>query len=222
MNITYRRDDGTPRTTVEYWEARYQQRDQVWSGRPNQALVREIGSVTPGSALDLGCGEGADAIWLAQRGWQVTAADVSETALSRARVQAQRLGLSERIDWQRHDLAQSFPAGRFDLVTAHYLHSPAALDGGHTKLLPRAAEAVARDGLLLIVGHSAAPWNPDLSAEAQLPTCAEVRAGLNLAPSEWKVEIEEVVELEHTGHDGWSGTRTDNIVLLRRIGRGIP
>lgn len=218
MNSTHHHADGTtPTTTVEYWEAFYAEREQVWSGRPNALLVREIAGLAPGSALDLGCAEGADAIWLAERGWQVTAADVSETALARARAEAQRLGLSEQIDWQRHDLAESFPSGLFDLVTAQYLHSPPAQDGERTRILRRAAEAVAPGGLLLIVGHAQWPsWVVEPPLHVHFPTTAEVRAGLASDPAEWQVEVDEVVELEHAGPEGQPGTKKDNILRIRR------
>src|SRR5882724_9759517 len=67
----------------EYWEGRYQEHDHIWSGKPNALLVREVAALPPGAALDLGCGEGGDAIWLAQQGWRVTAVDISATALRR-------------------------------------------------------------------------------------------------------------------------------------------
>ncbi|MFR9751291.1 class I SAM-dependent methyltransferase [Nocardia sp. 004] len=209
--------ESTARRASEYWEAFYQEREQVWSGQPNTLLVREIDSLPTGSALDLGCAEGADAIWLAERGWRVTAVDVSETALTRARARAQRQGVAEHIDWQRHDLTESFPAGHFDLVSAYYLHSPVARDGERMHILRRAAEAVAPGGLLLIAGHAA--W-PSLVVEppviAEFPTTAEVRAGLDLAHAEWQVELEELVERAHPSPEGQPGTRLDNILRIRR------
>ncbi|WP_040781384.1 class I SAM-dependent methyltransferase [Nocardia pneumoniae] len=217
MKSTHHHADGPTPTTVEYWETFYSERERVWSGRPNVLLVREIEAIAPGSALDLGCAEGADAIWLAERGWQVTAVDVSETALGRARAEARRQGLSDRIDWQRHDLAESFPPGRFDLVTAQYLHSPAARDGERTSILRRAADAVAPGGLLLIVGHADWPsWVVEPPFDVAFPTTAEVRAGLALDPAEWQVEVEEVVEREQAGPEGQPGTRKDNILRIRR------
>ncbi|WP_174185176.1 class I SAM-dependent methyltransferase [Nocardia barduliensis] len=216
MSATHHHDRTTP-TTVEYWESFYRERDQVWSGRPNFLLVREIEAVAPGTALDLGCAEGADAIWLAERGWRVTAVDVSETALARARANAARQELPSEIDWQRHDLDHTFPSGRFDLVTAQYLHSPLAEDGERTRILRRAAEAVAPGGLLLIVGHAEWPsWVLEPPADVHFPTTAEVRAGLALDPAEWRVEVEGLAEREQAGPEGQPGTRKDNILLIRR------
>ncbi|WP_280239723.1 class I SAM-dependent methyltransferase [Nocardia abscessus] len=218
MNATHHEHaDRTTPTTVEYWETFYRERERIWSGLPNFLLVREIESVAAGSALDLGCAEGADAIWLAQRGWRVTAVDVSETALARARAQAARQELAGEIDWQRHDLDHTFPDGRFDLVTAQFLHSPLAQDGERMRILRRAAEAVAPGGLLLIVGHAEWPsWVLEPPADVHFPTTAEVRAGLALDPAAWQVEVDEVVEREHPGPEGQPGTRKDNILRIRR------
>ncbi|MGK8500929.1 class I SAM-dependent methyltransferase [Nocardia asiatica] len=216
MSATHHHDRTTA-TTVEYWESFYRERDQVWSGKPNFLLVREIEAVTPGTALDLGCAEGADAIWLAERGWRVTAVDVSETALARAKANAARQELPSEIDWQRHDLDHTFPSGRFDLVTAQYLHSPLAEEGERTRILRRAAEAVAPGGLLLIVGHAEWPsWVLEPPADVHFPTTAEVRAGLALDPAEWRVEVEGLAEREQAGPEGQPGTRKDNILLIRR------
>ncbi|MFE7745897.1 class I SAM-dependent methyltransferase [Nocardia sp. NPDC057455] len=217
MSATHHHQDRTTPTTVEYWESFYQERDQIWSGRPNFLLVREIEAVAPGTALDLGCAEGADAIWLAERGWRVTAVDISETALARARARAARQTLPGEIDWQRHDLDHSFPSGQYDLVTAQYLHSPAAQDGERARILRRAAAAVAPGGLLLIVGHAEWPtWVSEPPAHVHFPTTAEVRADLAPDPAEWQVEVDDVVEREHAGPEGQPGTRKDNVLLIRR------
>ncbi len=117
------------RDSERFWEGFYREREQVWSGEPNPVLVRETDGLTPGRALDLGCGEGADALWLAGCGWQVTAVDVSRTALERAEASARASGLAGRVDWQQHDLGTSFPPGSFDLVSACFLHSPAEQPG---------------------------------------------------------------------------------------------
>ncbi|WP_378733455.1 class I SAM-dependent methyltransferase [Nocardia brasiliensis] len=212
MTETHSHDGGN---TVEYWEAFYQERERVWSGSPNVFLVREIESVPPGSALDLGCAEGADAVWLAERGWRVTAVDVSATALDRARAHAADRNVSG-IDWQQHDLANSFPDGQYELVSAQYLHSPVAHTDEREKILRRAADAVAPGGLLLIVGHAGWPTWAENPPDVHLPTTAEVRTGLNLDPAEWTVEVDEVVERERTSPEGKPGTHKDNILRIRR------
>jgi SAM-dependent methyltransferase len=93
-----------------FWEDHYSRRGRVWSGRPNPVLVDVVGSLRPGTALDLGCGEGGDAIWLARQGWHVRAVDVSATALDRASADAATAGVADHIDFQRHDLALTFPS----------------------------------------------------------------------------------------------------------------
>ena len=103
------------RMTRAFWEDFYGGGKRRWSGRPNASLVDEVAELEPGTALDLGCGEGGDAIWLAAQGWTVTAADISQTALDIAARHAAEAGVS--VTWERHDLADSLPAGRFDLVT---------------------------------------------------------------------------------------------------------
>ena len=117
------------------WEDRYAESERIWSGRPNDRLVEVVSGLTPGRALDLGCGEGGDAVWLAGHGWWVTAVDIADTALQRTREAAGEL--ADRIDLQRHDLTRTFPEGQFDLVSAHFLHSPTGWD--RDPLMQRAA-----------------------------------------------------------------------------------
>ncbi len=203
--------------TEEYWETFYRDRDQVWTGKANELLVREVAHLTPGTALDLGCGEGGDALWLAEQGWQVTAVDVSTVALARGAARATEQGLAARIDWQRHDLARSFPTGRFDLVSAQFLHSSVAAEGEREGILARAAEAVAPGGVLLVVGHAGwASWQrDDPPMEYRFPTNADVLAALDLG-REWVVEVDETVERAVSGPDGEPGTRSDVVLRVRR------
>src|SRR3954452_3067862 len=97
----------------EHWEEHYGERNRVWSGRVNVRLTEVVSALEPGRALDLGCGEGADAWWLAERGWSVVAVDISETALRRATAEADARGLSDRIEFAQHDLSESSPDGTF-------------------------------------------------------------------------------------------------------------
>jgi methylase of polypeptide subunit release factors len=92
----------------EHWEQHYGERDQVCSGRVNARLAEVVPALKPGSALDLGCGEGGDACWLAERGWTVVAVDISDTALQRAAAAAEARGLSDRIEFAQHDLSNAF------------------------------------------------------------------------------------------------------------------
>src|SRR4051794_25845689 len=120
----------------EQWDDRYAESHRIWSGNPNVALVAEIAGLPPGRALDLGCGEGADAVWLARQGWQVTAADISPVALVRAAEHAADAGVT--VDFQHHDLSQTFPDGTYDLVSAQFLHFWEDFD--RDKILRRAAD----------------------------------------------------------------------------------
>ncbi|NUT50248.1 MAG: class I SAM-dependent methyltransferase [Saccharothrix sp.] len=204
-------------TTEEYWETFYRDRDRVWTGKANELLVREVAHLEPGTALDLGCGEGGDALWLAEQGWLVTAVDVSATALARGAARATEVGLAARIDWRRHDLGRSFPTGRFDLVSAQFLHSSVAPEGEREGILARAAEAVAPGGVLLVVGHAGwASWQrDDPPMDYRFPTNADVLAALDLGPG-WVVEVDESVEREMASREGVPGTRTDVVLRLRR------
>lgn len=132
------------------WDARYgEQGDIRWSGRPNGRLVAEVAGVTPGRALDVGCGEGADAIWLAAHGWTVTGVDVSDVALRRARVAGEGAGV--RVEWVRGDaLTLSWPAGAFDLVSLQYPALPKAAGEAAVRAL---LGAVRPGGVLLAVYH---------------------------------------------------------------------
>ena len=134
------------------WDERYSGPEKVWSGQPNPQLVAEVTKLTPGTALDVGCGEGGDVIWLARQGWTVTGADFSANGLARAARHAEEAGVADRVDWWQVD-ARTFTAeGRsYDLVTSHFLHPP---DGGMVEVAGRLAGAVAPGGHLLIVGHA--------------------------------------------------------------------
>lgn len=134
------------------WDERYSGDDRMWSGEPNPQLVAEASRLTPGTALDVGCGEGGDVIWLARQGWRATGADFSANGLARAARNAEAAGVADRTDWWRVD-ARTFAAdGRsFDLVTTHFLHPP---DAGMVEVTRRLAEAVAPGGHLLVVGHA--------------------------------------------------------------------
>ncbi|MEV6912052.1 class I SAM-dependent methyltransferase [Amycolatopsis sp. NPDC051071] len=204
-------------STQQFWEDFYRDKDQVWSGKANPLLVREVASLTPGTALDLGCGEGGDAIWLAQQGWRVTAVDISDTALKRAARHAAEAGV-DGIVWERHDLTASLPEGRFDLVSAQFFHSPVEENGARDKALRRAAEAVAPGGTLVVAGHAGWPtWLDEPPHEhIHFPTPAEVLEALALPEDEWTVELQDLVTRDFPGPEGQEGTRSDNVLRVRR------
>jgi SAM-dependent methyltransferase len=132
------------------WDARYSEREgTMWSGRPNGRLVSEVTVIPPGRAFDVGCGEGADAIWLAQRGWTVTAIDISDVAIRRAQDAADRAGAA--IEWIVGDaLHRPFPPRSFDLVSMQYPALPKAAGDGAIRTL---LETVRPGGLVLAVYH---------------------------------------------------------------------
>ncbi|MGO9873077.1 MAG: class I SAM-dependent methyltransferase [Acidimicrobiia bacterium] len=132
------------------WDARYSERAEVmWSGRPNGRLVTELEDLTPGRALDVGCGEGADAIWLARRGWAVTGIDISTVAVRRAREAAELAGVI--VEWLSGDALQTrLPARSFDLVSLQYPALPKAAGEAAVRTL---LDAVSPGGLLLAVYH---------------------------------------------------------------------
>ena len=199
-----------------HWEGFYRDSTRRWSGRPNPVLVDVAGSLTPGRALDLGCGEGGDVRWLAERGFTVTGVDISATVLDRTRTHVTEAGLADRVTLECHDLAATFPAGEFDLVSAQYLHSPTELP--RVEILRRAARAVAPGGTLLIVGHAALPpWAPDPAADIAFPTPQDVLEDLALPQEQWRGVRAETTDREATGPDGRTGTLTDSIVVLTRL-----
>lgn len=200
-----------------YWDSRYGESERIWSGKPNAVLVREVEGLKPGRALDLGCGEGADAIWLAEQGWSVVAVDISQVALDRADGHCRDAGLSERVHWQRHDLSESFPSGSFDLVSAHFLHSP--FDMPRDRILRDAAAAVARGGVLLVVGHASFPsWATHQDhGDIELPTPDGVYEQLELDPETWELITAEEHEQPTKDPEGRPAVRQDNLLKLRRL-----
>jgi thioredoxin reductase/2-polyprenyl-3-methyl-5-hydroxy-6-metoxy-1,4-benzoquinol methylase len=137
--------------TQEHWDERYGAGDRIWSGKPNVALIAETETLTPGTALEVGSGEGADAVWLAARGWSVTALDISEVALTKGAAHAADAGVGDRITWKRYDARSDDDIqGTYDLVTASFMHLPQPSLG---LLQRRLAAAVAPGGSLLLVGH---------------------------------------------------------------------
>lgn len=143
-----------PRFTAAFWDERYSSTQRLWSGDPNAALVEEAAALTPGTALEVGCGEGADALWLASRGWRVTAVDFSAQALRRAEAHTPE-HLAGRVTWQQDDVqAWSLVPGddpaAYDLVAAAFLHFPSVV---RRQVFAALAGRVAPRGHLLIIGH---------------------------------------------------------------------
>ena len=192
----------------EFWEEFYSGGRSRWSGRPNASLVEEVTGVVPGTALDLGCGQGGDAIWLAAQGWTVTGTDISQSALDIAAQHAAEAGVA--VTWERHDLAESLPAGPFDLVTSSFLHSEVELP--RARILRAAAETVAAGGTLLVVGHAPSPEHP----HHDLPAPEQIVAELGLPEHEWELRACELRERMHAFRDEPPKARIDTVVRFRR------
>lgn len=143
---------------LTFWDSLYSGRPTVTDPRPNARLVELATDFEPVDALDLGCGSGGDALWLARQGWQVTATDISPVAVQRLAELAGSLGLP--ITAVQHDLAHSFPAGQFDLVSAHYFQTPFDLD--RSAVLRSAASALRPGGRLLVVDHGSSAPGPGI------------------------------------------------------------
>ncbi len=198
-------------TTTEFWDGHYA--TPRADPRANVRLTEVVAGLAPGVALDLGSGAGGDTLWLARRGWRVTAADLSGVAIARLSDRARDLGLADRVTAERHDLAETFPSGRFDLVSAHYLHTPFELP--RARVLRRAAHALSPGGRLLVVDHgSVAPWSWD--QDARFPTAREVAGTLELDPDEWTVEHADALSRRATGPGGLAAAVVDHLLLIRR------
>ncbi|HUY49996.1 MAG TPA: class I SAM-dependent methyltransferase [Streptosporangiaceae bacterium] len=202
-----------------FWNERYLSQSSLWSGNPNGHLVSEASGLSGGRALDVGCGEGADAVWLAQRGWQVTAVDLSSVALGRAAAHAAQAGaqLAERIDWLHADLIVWDPgAARYDLVSAQYMHLPAE---PREALHRRLAASVAPGGTLLIVGHHPS----DMQTTMPRPPMPELfYTGDDiialLDPGAWDVVTNAALPRSATDPEGRAVTIHDTVLRARRRG----
>ncbi|MCP2048232.1 UNVERIFIED_ORG: SAM-dependent methyltransferase [Paenarthrobacter nicotinovorans] len=197
---------------VDMWDGMYRERAKIWSGNPNPQLVAEAKDLKPGKALDLGCGEGGDAIWLAKQGWTVTALDVSAVALERAAEHAEEAGVADRITWQQQDLTEWEPQPEFDLVSAQFLHSP---------LLPwrdsvtSAAAAVAPGGTLLVVGHhplGLPSWSRHHHETDLFFTPEQLAGALRLDSEPWSVNVLTDRGRTVSGPSGESGTTLDTVL----------
>ncbi|BBY16864.1 class I SAM-dependent methyltransferase [Mycolicibacterium litorale] len=194
------------------WDERYSGAEQLFSGRPNTVLVAEVSGLTPGRALDVGCGEGADAVWLATMGWTVTGLDVSQVALDRAASRAKNAGVE--VNWLRADLVEaSLPVGGFDLVSAQY----PALRSSENRDAERAlVTAVAPGGVLLVVHHAgfdgeAAKARGFDPADYVFPPDV-----LSLLGSDWDVHFEERRPRETPLGDDEHRHTHDAVLLARR------
>ncbi|WP_432542866.1 SAM-dependent methyltransferase [Kineococcus sp. SYSU DK002] len=171
----------------EFWDDRYSGAP-IFSGNPNPWLVHHAGDLTPGTALDVGSGEGADVLWLASRGWHVTGADISPVALARSARLVERAGpqVAARVTWQQADMLDfDAPDDSFDLVSAQFMHLPGlALKVLHRRL----AAAVKPGGTLLLVLHvppEPGTGNPAFPAD-MFPAADQMASVLD--PARWTID----------------------------------
>jgi SAM-dependent methyltransferase len=198
-----------------FWDERWSEvlrehAAQVAERPPNAYLTATVGGLAPGAALDAGCGHGSEALWLAARGWQVTAVDFSATVLAHGRSVAATLGpdIAERIGWFEGDLAIWTPeAGIYDLVSSLYVH----VAGSVADMVSRLATGVAPGGTLLLVGHL--PIDPmtgaDTPAAGQVQVTVEAAVAV-LDPQHWELRIAE------NRPRAAAGTGFDAVICARR------
>lgn len=199
------------RTAAEFWDEQYRGRDAGAGVNPRLAEI--AGPLPPGTALDLACGAGGDALWLADRGWRVTAVDIAASAVASLR---QRAGAS--VTAVQADLATDFPGGSFDLVSAQYFHTPFDLD--RARVLRTAAAALEPGGLLVVVDHgSTAPWSWNQDPGVRFPAPLEVAEELALDPARWSVERADAPRRQATGPGGRTATVVDHVLVIRRAAR---
>src|SRR6478672_3223419 len=199
---------GDPAVQAE-WDNRYLDREQLWSGQPNGALVAEVAGLAPGRVLDVGCGEGADAVWLARGGWQVTALEVSGVALERAAGHARDAGVT--VAWVHAGLVEAaLPPASFDLVSAQY---PALLRTPDAAAERALLAAVAPGGLLLLVHHAGMDTQPVHDGgfdPADYVWPAMIAA---LLDDDWQVEVDE--QRPRIVPEGGAGAHHVDDVVLR-------
>ena len=195
----------------ERWEKALREHGDAVSDRPpNAHLTAELAELPPGVALDAGCGHGAETLWLAARGWRVTAVDFSETALAHARSTAERAGaeVAGRIDWVEGDLGTWEPEqDHYDLVACLYVH----IAGSVEETVQRLASGVAPGGTLFLVGHR--PVDPATGAETAAAGQVQVSVETAVAaldPRRWEPVVAE------DRPRATSGTGVDAVIRARR------
>ena len=198
-----------------FWEERWSQAlrehgDRVAQRPPNGHLTAEVGDLSPGRALDAGCGHGSDALWLAAHGWQVTAVDFAATALASARSTAEAMGpdVAGRVDWVEADLATwTPPRDEYDLVVCLYVH----MAGSVEEMVQRMATAVVRGGTLFLIGHR--PIDPATGAATAAAGQVQVSVEAALAalePGRWELVVAD------NRPRAVAGTGVDAVIRARR------
>lgn len=207
-----------PRWDAAFWDERYAAAPALWSGHVNAAVRDEVADLPPGRALDIGCGEGGDALWLAERGWEVLGVDVSQVALDRAAARARETGLDARTGWERRDLLAWSPAeASYDLVSVAFVHLAA---GDRRAVYQALARAVVPGGTFLVAAHHPS----DIGVVPRPPgpglffTADDLVADLPGGPAAWEVVTAEARPRteHHPGRD--AVTVHDTVLRARRRG----
>ena len=217
--------DGTGHQTEnldpsQFWEQMYAGTEAIWSGRVNETLAELVADLTPGRSLDLGCGEGGDVLWMAERGWEAAGIDLSETAIGRAQQAAAERGFAHAQfyaadlgQWADQPAAIGGPVGPFELISASFFQSPVELQREH--ILRAALSRVAVGGHLMLVSHASGPGgssdNPD-----HFVTPEDELAMLALDEERWQVHIAEI-RVREAQHEGSRHTLDDTVIVVQRI-----
>ena len=208
--------DETHVFSQEFWDERYAAHDQVWSGRPNQRLVEYAAALSPGLALDVGCGEGADVVWLAEHGWRATGADLSVVALEKARQHARQAGVEDRTEWAHIDLRGDDPLPAADLVSAMYVHVPEA---DFDRVYNAVAGAVRPGGTLLVAAHHPDERHTDLRNSQLSHLLFPPERVTRLLKDGWRIDVADARTREVAdghGHGHGSAVATDTVVVAHR------
>lgn len=203
--------------TQAFWDQMHGTRDRSRHRAPHPRLASALGPVTPGRALELGCGDGVSAVWLASRGWAVTAVDVSAVALEAAAERASHAGVADRITWEHGDLTDWTTDETFDLIMAFFLHTPLELNGA--AVLRRFAGQTRKGGTLLSVGHyTLPPWAWDPSDTEGLLSGAQLAAAVGIDEPEWTTVVADELPRAVTDHDGNESSVLDAVLHARKTG----
>jgi len=205
--------DTQPTFDQDFWEQLWsktlrEHADKVGRRPPNAQLMAEAADLAPGRALDAGCGHGAETLWLAAHGWQVTAVDFSAAALAHGRSMAEAAGVAERIDWVESDLASwTAEPGHYDLVVCLYVHAA----GSVAEMVEQMANGVAPGGTLFLVGHR--PIDPSTGAATAAANQVQVSVAAALAALD--SQLWELVVAEERPR-AVAGTGVDAVIRARR------
>lgn len=198
------------------WDERYSQSELVWGAPPNAVVVEQVTALPRGRALDLACGEGRNALWLATRGWEVTGLDYSAVALDKARRVAAEAPRSvrERLDYRVADVTESDLGGEYDLVLMIYLH---LAPEERLRVVNRAISALKPDGILMILGHDAVNLAQGVGGPQDIEILYTPDDLVTVLDGRLDVDV-----AERRFRETEAGTAIDALVVARRPSLGSP